>query len=47
MDLWDRDAIELVGPAYIEFRADATARFPFIVVEGFTDVKGEAQRAPP
>jgi hypothetical protein len=27
MDLWDRDAIDLVGPAYIELKVDGTGRF--------------------
>jgi hypothetical protein len=39
MDLWDRDAIDLVGPAYIELKADGTGRFRFIAVEGCMDVK--------
>jgi len=34
MDLWDRDAIDLVGPAYIELHADATGRFRFIASRG-------------
>ncbi len=39
MDLWDRDAIDLVGPAYIELKVDGTGRFRFIAVEGYMDVK--------
>ena len=31
-DLWDRDALDLVEPAYIEFRPDGTGSFRFIVV---------------
>jgi hypothetical protein len=34
MDLWDRKAIELLGPGYIEFRKDGTGSFRFIAVEG-------------
>jgi hypothetical protein len=33
MDVWDRDALDLVGPAFIEFRADQTGNFGFIAVE--------------
>jgi len=32
MDLWDRDAIELMGPAVIECRADGTGMFRFVAV---------------
>jgi hypothetical protein len=39
MDLWDRDAIDLVGPAFIEFRADGTGGFRFIAVEGYLDCR--------
>jgi hypothetical protein len=37
MDLWDRDAIDLLGPAFIEIGADATGSFRFIAVEGDID----------
>jgi len=36
MDLWDREALDLVGPAFIEFRRDLTGSFRFIAVEGWT-----------
>ena len=39
MDLWDRDAIDLVGPAFIELNADGTGRFRFIAVEGYLDCR--------
>ena len=39
MDLWDRDAIDLVGPAVIELNADGTGRFHFIAVEGYLDCR--------
>ena len=39
MDLWDRDAIDLIGPAFIEFRADGTGNFRFIAVEGYLDFR--------
>jgi len=38
MDLWDRDAIDLVGPAYIELHADAL-QFRFHCGRGVLDVK--------
>jgi len=34
MDLWDRDAIDLVGPAFIKLNADGTGAFRFIAVDG-------------
>jgi hypothetical protein len=42
MDLWDRDALDLVGPAFIEFRLDQTGRFGFIAVEGWMDCREAA-----
>ena len=39
MDLWDRDAIELVGPGFFEFRADGAGNFGFIAVEGWMDCR--------
>jgi hypothetical protein len=38
-DLWDRDALDLVGPAYVEFLLDGTGSFRFIVVEGRMDCR--------
>lgn len=37
MDLWDRDAIDLLGPAVIEINTDGTGNFRFIAVEGELD----------
>lgn len=37
MDLWDRDALDLVGPAFIEFRPDHTGSFGLIAVRGWID----------
>jgi hypothetical protein len=37
MDLWDRDALDLVEPAFIEFRQDNTGSFGFIAVKGWMD----------
>ena len=42
MDLWNRDALDLVGPAFIEFRPDQTGRFRFIAVEGWMDCREAA-----
>ena len=39
MDLWDREALDLVGPAFIEFRRDLTGSFRFIAVEGWMDCR--------
>ena len=39
MDMWDRDAIGLVGPAFIEFNRDGTGQFAFIAVEGYLDCR--------
>ena len=35
MDLWDREAIDLLGPAFLELDAGGTGQFRFIAVEGF------------
>lgn len=37
MDLWDRDAIDLLGPGFVEIAADGAGRFRFIAVEGDID----------
>ncbi len=37
MDLWDREALDLVAPAFIEFSLDHTGRFGFIAVTGWID----------
>jgi hypothetical protein len=37
MDLWDAEAIDLLGPGYIQFGADRTGRFRFIAVEAWMD----------
>jgi hypothetical protein len=39
MDLWDREAIELVGPGFIEFGEDGTGEFGFIAVRGWMDCR--------
>src|SRR6266511_1051088 len=37
MDLWDAEAIDLLGPGFIEFGADRSGSFRFIAVEGWMD----------
>jgi hypothetical protein len=39
MDLWDQDAIDLVGPAFIDFGPRGMGSFRFIVVEGEIDYR--------
>jgi hypothetical protein len=39
MDLWDRDALDLVAPAFMEFRPDRTGSFGFIAVRGWMDCR--------
>lgn len=39
MQLWDQEAIELIGPAFIEFGKDQTGKFRFIAVEGWMDCR--------
>jgi hypothetical protein len=37
---WDREAIELLGPAVLRFDAAGTGRIRFIAVEGLIDWRG-------
>jgi hypothetical protein len=37
MDLWDQDAIDLLGPAFIEFGNGRSGQFRFIAVDGWMD----------
>ena len=39
MSGWDRDAIDLVEPGFIEFAKDMTGRFGFIAVDGWLDCR--------
>ena len=39
MDLWDQEALDLVGPATIEFGRDHTGSFRFIAVEAWMDCR--------
>jgi hypothetical protein len=39
MDLWDREAMDLDEPAFIEFGEDGTGDFGFIAVRGWMDCR--------
>ncbi|MFC0448971.1 hypothetical protein [Rhodococcus jostii] len=39
MDMWDRDAIDLVEPGFIEFAGDGTGQLGFIAVRGWMDCR--------
>ncbi|HEX5119451.1 MAG TPA: hypothetical protein VFW65_30035 [Pseudonocardiaceae bacterium] len=39
MSNWDRDAIDLVEPGFIEFTKDRTGEFGFIAVRGWLDCR--------
>lgn len=39
MDTWDRDAIDLVGPGFVEFARDGVGEFGFIAVHGWLDCR--------
>ena len=38
-ELWDRDALNLVAPAYIEFTGKGSGSFGFIAVQGEMDCR--------
>lgn len=38
-DRWDRDAIDLLEPGFIEFAGDGTGQFGFIAVRGWMDCR--------
>ena len=42
MDLWDLDAIELVGPALMQVSTDGHGQFGFITVQGQLDWKPDS-----
>jgi hypothetical protein len=47
MDGWDQEAIDLLGPAFIEITANGQGSFRFIAVEGSMDVReGERDGRP-
>ena len=37
MDLWDPEAIDLLGPGFIQVGADRSGQFRFIAVQGWMD----------
>lgn len=39
MDMWDREAIDLIGPGFIEFAKNGTGQFRFIAVHGGMDCR--------
>jgi hypothetical protein len=41
VDLWDRSALDLVAPAFIEFPPDGTGSFAFIAVTGSMDWRSQ------
>ena len=47
MSGWDRDAIDLVEPGFIEFAKDRTGRFGFIAVDGWLDCRPVERNGPP
>jgi len=47
MDLWGPEAIDLVGPAFIEFGKGQSDRFRFIAVDGWMDCRHEQRNGRP
>lgn len=47
MDLWESDAIDLIGPGFIEFSPDGTGQFGFIAVRGWMDCRTEERGGRP
>jgi hypothetical protein len=47
MDMWDREAIDLVPPGFIEFTGDGYGRLGFIAVEGELDCHDVARDGRP
>ncbi|MDT7803002.1 MAG: hypothetical protein QOI78_6435 [Actinomycetota bacterium] len=39
MSAWDRDAIDLAGPGFLEFAEDGTGQLGFVAVEGTLDCR--------
>ena len=39
MELWDREDLDLVGPAFIEFDREGPGEFQFIAVQGCLDCR--------
>ena len=47
MDMWDREAIDLVQPGFIEFTGDGFGSMGFIAVEGELDCRDVARDGRP
>jgi len=47
MELWDQEAIDLMGPAFIEFGKDQAGQLRFIAVEGWMDCRHDQRDGPP
>jgi hypothetical protein len=47
MELWDHEAIDLLGPAFIEIKADGDGTFRFIAVEGWMDIRDVEREGTP
>jgi hypothetical protein len=47
MEVWDKDAIDLLGPANIAFDDDELGSFQFIAVVGFTDCRFSEREGKP
>ncbi|MGV9747779.1 hypothetical protein ACWDTG_23160 [Rhodococcus zopfii] len=39
MDMWDREAIDLIEPGFIEFGPDRTGEFGFVALRGSMDCR--------
>src|SRR4051812_47797827 len=39
MELWDQDAIDLLGPAFVDIADDGIGSFRFIAVDGQMDIR--------
>jgi hypothetical protein len=47
MDTWAQDAVDLVGPGFLEFDRDGNGRFGFIAVTGWMDCRHGAHEGRP
>jgi hypothetical protein len=47
MDTWDAEAVDLMGPAFIEFGPRDDGRFRFIAVEGCMDCRSGQREGRP
>jgi hypothetical protein len=47
MELWDEEAVDLMGAAFIEFGQDQTGLFRFVAVDGWMDCRHEQREGRP